>query len=78
MQHQEVTKIDQSGLRYESKANGSQFGTAIGLTMSCIKCGNHRPRALLMPTLLAGARQYKCKDSCGKRIAAVSADARQD
>lgn len=78
MQHQEVTKIDQSGLRYESKPNGSQFGTSIGQTMSCIKCGIHRPRALLMPMLLAGKRQYKCKEKCDTRITTASTDTKKD
>lgn len=40
-------------------------GTAIGHTLSCIECGNHRSRSLLQMVMLAGTRQYKCKDSCG-------------
>jgi hypothetical protein len=43
----EQTEIAPSGLRYTSKEGGSPFqgmgGT--GEMMSCIKCGQHRPRS---------------------------------
>jgi hypothetical protein len=43
----EQTSISETGLRYTSKESGSPFqgmgGT--GETMSCIKCGRHRPRS---------------------------------
>ena len=43
----DTTKITQDGLRYKSKKGGSPFGTTglAGSTMSCIKCGLHKPRA---------------------------------
>lgn len=65
MQPQNLTRINKDGLRYQSKSNGSPFGTAIGHTLSCIKRGNHRSRSLLQMVMLAGTRQYKCKDNCG-------------
>ncbi|MFC6281151.1 hypothetical protein [Polaromonas aquatica] len=66
MQHQESAKINPDGLRYKTKINGSPFGESIGNTLSCIKCGNHKARSLLKIFLLAGSRQYKCTDDCGK------------
>lgn len=41
------TAISQTGLRYVSIENGSPFrgmGGVTGKMMSCIECGNHRPR----------------------------------
>lgn len=42
----EETQVSQTGLRYTSKMNGSPFqgmGSG-GETLSCIKCGHHKPR----------------------------------
>lgn len=66
MQDQEIAKIHKDGLRYKSKINGSPFGASSGQTLSCVKCGNHKARNALKYVLLAGTRQYKCKDNCGK------------
>lgn len=43
----DTTQISQTGLRYTAKENGSPFqGTAgSGRTLSCIKCGQHKPRS---------------------------------
>ena len=47
MYKQETTQISQTGLRYTSKENGSQYQGVggSGHTMSCIKCGHHRLRS---------------------------------
>lgn len=46
-QDPDVSKIDPTGLRYKIKAGGSPFGTGSTMaTMSCYKCGQHKPRAL--------------------------------
>ena len=47
MSRDQITKITKDGLRYKSKEGGSPFGgsSSIG-TMSCYKCGIHKPRAL--------------------------------
>ena len=39
--------ISQNGLRYTSKEGGSPFQGmgCTGETMSCIKCGKHKPRS---------------------------------
>ncbi len=46
MQKYEYTVVSDTGLRYTTKEGGSPFqgmgGT--GETLSCIKCGQHRPR----------------------------------
>jgi hypothetical protein len=40
------TKISPTGLRYTSKSNGSPYQGmgGHGETLSCIKCGLHKPR----------------------------------
>ena len=46
MDTDEETLVSPTGLRYTSKQGGSPFqgmGRG-GETLSCIKCGNHRPR----------------------------------
>jgi len=41
------TKIDKTGLRYKAKVGGSPFGgSSPTSTMSCYKCGLHKPRSL--------------------------------
>ena len=43
----DTTQISQTGLRYTSKENGSPFQGmgGSGQTLSCIKCGHHKPRS---------------------------------
>jgi hypothetical protein len=58
------TKIRAGGLRYESKTTGTDFPGAFGATMSCVQCGRHMPRSRLESFLLAGTRQYRCREGC--------------
>lgn len=58
------TKIRAGGLRYESKTIGTAFPGAFGATMSCVHCGRHRPRSMLESVLLAGTRQFRCRNGC--------------
>jgi hypothetical protein len=46
--HHDKTQIASDGLRYTNKKNGSPFQGMgrTGETMSCMKCGLHKPRAL--------------------------------
>jgi hypothetical protein len=47
MNKDETTKISADGLRYKSKDGGSPFAASgTGASMSCYKCGLHKPRAL--------------------------------
>ena len=47
MSKDETTKISGDGLRYKSKEGGSPCGvSATVASMSCYKCGLHKPRAL--------------------------------
>jgi hypothetical protein len=42
-----TTVIDATGLRYKSKVPGTIFADRSNLrTMSCYKCGEHKPRSL--------------------------------
>lgn len=59
-----VTEVDASGLRYKSKTNGSPFGVtgANGGTMSCYKCGLHKPRSLGIFKKLIATRMFMCAE----------------
>ena len=58
------TKVRPGGLRYESKATGTDFPGPYGATMSCILCGRHLLRSRLVAFKLAGSRQFRCRDGC--------------
>lgn len=60
------TKIAGDGLRYKSKAAGSafsgqNFGNGNG-TMSCFKCGQHKPRATGSFRMALGKSTFFCGD----------------
>ncbi len=59
-----VTEVDTNGLRYKSKTNGSPFGVtgANGGTMSCYKCGHHKPRSLGVFKKLMATRMFMCAE----------------
>ena len=68
------TVVASDGLRYKSKASGSAFGpNATCATMSCIKCGTHRPRSLLMTKRVAGRLYLACSPSCDDLQAVLDA-----
>jgi len=61
MPRDESTKIASDGLRYKSKESGSPFGGSGSMgTMSCFKCGLHKPRSLGSFQKLAGQRMFCC------------------
>lgn len=62
-----TTEIDETGLRYKSKVGGSPFGAPSypSSTMSCIKCGRHKPRATGSFKRLLNQSMFVCGD-CGK------------
>jgi hypothetical protein len=64
MREPSKTRISQDGLRYVSKAQGTEFPTALGFTMSCFRCGRHRPRTRMESFSVAGTRQWRCKGGC--------------
>jgi len=57
-----ITEVDATGLRYKSKANGSPFGIAgaTGGTLSCYKCGQHKPRSLGTYKKFLDRRMFIC------------------
>ena len=61
MSRDATTKIAKDGLRYKSKEGGSPYGPggSIG-TMSCYKCGLHKPRALGTFKRLLGQSMFIC------------------
>ena len=57
------TKIDESGLRYKSKIGGSPFGGSNPTsTMSCYKCGLHKPRSLGAFKRILNQSMFICGD----------------
>lgn len=61
------TTVAADGLRYRSKAPGSQFAAAGAFgaaTMSCFLCGKHRARSLLKSRKILGKSQAVCSPSC--------------
>lgn len=62
-----VTKMAEDGLRYRKKATGTPFAAASAFghsTMSCFKCGKHRPRAELEVKRILGKNHQVCKGGC--------------
>jgi len=59
---EEASEINPDGLRYKSKAAGSPFGDRGHhvATMSCMKCGRHKPRALGSYKRLLGRSHFFC------------------
>ena len=61
------TTVLADGLRYNNKVSGSPFKvgpTFAGATMSCFRCGKHRPRTLMVTRKLLGRAQVVCAPSC--------------
>ena len=70
---QEVkTEVKADGLRYVTKSTGSDFPGAFGATMSCFRCGRHMPRSQLRSFLLAGSRQFCCRQDCAPQERAAT------
>lgn len=54
-------------MRYKSKVAGSPFGCSQQMrttTMSCLFCGKHRDRSLLIMRKILGKSQLVCAPSC--------------
>lgn len=60
------TRIRDGGLRYESKASGSPYARDLGVMLSCLLCGRHRPRSAMKLRKLIGRNHVVCADGCGK------------
>ena len=57
------------GLRYKFKGGGSPFQDSANMsTMSCFRCGQHRPRALGTFTRLLNQRMFLCQECTPKVI----------
>ena len=67
MSNDQVTKIAVDGLRYTSKEGGSPFqDSSNGATLSCYKCGLHKPRSLGEFKHILGQQRFKCADCVDK------------
>jgi hypothetical protein len=61
-------KMSSDGLRYTAKKPGSAFGAPVlgssSATMSCFKCGRHKPLSELLTKKILGRNQKVCMVSC--------------
>ena len=63
MSKEETTKISANGLRYKSKKGGSPFGvSSVVGSLSCYKCGIHKPRAQGTFKRLLNQSMFFCGD----------------
>ena len=63
MSRDQTTQIASNGLRYKSKEGGSPFGGSNPTsTMSCYKCGLHKPRGLGTFKRLLNQSMFMCGD----------------
>jgi hypothetical protein len=70
--HSGKTRIATDGLHYSTKAAGSMFdkpGRAgyPGSTMSCFRCGAHKPQAELTTKKILGRNAKVCAVDCRSR-----------
>ena len=55
------SKIQADGLRYKAKPGGTPFATnKVGTSMSCLLCGQHKPREQGAMKLMFNSRQFVC------------------
>ena len=70
MSRDEGTKINKDGLRCKSKEGGTLLGgSSHSGTMSCYKCGLHKPRALGTFKRLLGQSMFMCGDCKPAKVA---------
>jgi hypothetical protein len=76
MSRPEKTEISNDGLRYKSKKGGSPFEGLgrTGDTMSCIKCGIHKPRNNGSFKRILGSSMFVCFDCSPPKKEAAPAD----
>ena len=61
MARDDTTRIAKDGLRFKSKEGGSPYAqSSSAVTMSCYKCGVHKPRALGTFKRLLGQNMFMC------------------
>jgi hypothetical protein len=57
------SKITEDGLRYKRKESGSPFQNIGGMaTISCYKCGLHKPRSMGIFKKLINQQMFMCGD----------------
>jgi hypothetical protein len=57
----EPATVKQDGLRYKAKPSGTPFkSSALGSSMSCLLCGQHKPRTDGTCRKIFNARQFVC------------------
>jgi hypothetical protein len=73
MSNDQESQIATNGLRYKSKEGGSPFKDSANMSsISCYKCGLHKPRSLGVFKTMINQRMFMCGDC----ISAKSAEGR--
>ena len=63
MSNEQDSKIAEDGLRYKRKESGSPFQNIGGMaTISCYKCGLHKPRSMGIFKKLINQQMFMCGD----------------
>jgi hypothetical protein len=63
MSNNQESQIATDGLRYKSKEGGSPFKDSANMSsISCYKCGVHKPRALGVFKMMINQRMFMCGD----------------
>ena len=63
MSNNQESQIATNGLRYKSKEGGSPFKDSANMSsISCYKCGVHKPRALGVFKMMINQRMFMCGD----------------
>ncbi len=68
MSQDQESQIATDGLRYKSKEGGSPFKDSANMSsISCYKCGLHKPRALGVFKMMINQRMFMCGDCMPKK-----------
>jgi hypothetical protein len=63
MSNNQESQIANDGLRYKNKEGGSPFKDSANMSsISCYKCGVHKPRALGVFKMMINQRMFMCGD----------------
>ena len=63
MNNNQESQIANDGLRYKNKESGSPFKDSANMSsISCYKCGVHKPRALGVFKMMINQRMFMCGD----------------
>jgi hypothetical protein len=75
MAQDKTTKLAPERLRYKSKKSGSPFDAQSSInSLSCLKCGKHKPRAEGSFKRLLGQSMFVCADCSATKTPSLTGD----